>query len=147
MLESTTVRKKIAEHGLRCTKQRDAIYSMLASKLDHPTADDIYQAMSNNGYNASLATIYNTLEAFCQAGLVQKLPGMGENGSARYDATTSEHLHLRCKDTGAVADVPHHIGKLILDNICPKDLAKMESHLGFKISHMQIELIGQYGQE
>src|SRR5699024_212410 len=99
-------RKMFEEHGLRCTQQRAAVYAALAGSMDHPTADELHRQVSGELAGVSLATVYNTLEAFCRAGLVQKLPGAGDNGSARYDAVRENHLHLRCRKSGAVADVP-----------------------------------------
>lgn len=120
------------------------MYRALASTVAHPTADELYRIVSEQLAAVSLATVYNTLEAFCQAGLVQKLPGAGENGSARYDAVRENHLHLRCQKTGAVADVPGDLSQTILKHIPASQLAALEEKLGFKISQVQIELIGEH---
>lgn len=138
-----------ASHGLRCTRQRVAIYDALAASREHPTADELYRQVVERCQNCgvSLATVYNTLEAFCRAGLAHKLAGAGENGSARYDAVRGNHLHMRCEETGTVADVPDDLGQQILHHIPPRVLAELESKLGFKVSQVQIELIGRYAEQ
>lgn len=138
------MRALFAEHGLRCTQQRASIYRALAGSEAHPTADALYRQVSKELAGVSLATVYNTLEAFCRAGLVQKLPGAGENGSARYDAVRENHLHLRCQKTGAVEDVPEALSRQILKQIPAARLAELEKRLGFKITQVQIELIGEH---
>jgi Fe2+ or Zn2+ uptake regulation protein len=94
-------------HGLRCTQQRRAIYEALVSTDSHPTAEELHQ-MIDGGGGLSLATVYNTLEAFCQAGLCQKLAAA--NGSCRYDGDISDHLHVKDAQTGRIRDVPEDLG-------------------------------------
>ena len=136
-----------AATGLRCTKQRKALYEALAASRSHPTADELFRQVNPRVDGLSLATVYNTLEAFCQAGLVQKLPGAGTNGSARYDAVRGDHLHVRCQSSGAVADVPRDLSQQVLQRIPPDLLQELESRLGFRIDQVQIELVGQFQNE
>ena len=58
----------------------------------------------------SLATIYNTLEAFCQAGLAQRLPT--PNGCCRYDATLENHLHVRYRESDGEAPTRFLLGRV-----------------------------------
>lgn len=131
-----------ARHELRCTTQRRALYKALAASTCHPTADQLFYEVSGNIPGMSLATVYNTLEAFCQAGLAQKLPGVG--GSIRYDAMVHNHLHTRCQKSGAVHDVPDALGKKVLRSIQRIILNQIESEMGFKIDHIKIELVGEH---
>jgi Fe2+ or Zn2+ uptake regulation protein len=146
--KSKTVCERITqmftEHGIRCTRQRVALYEALASTEIHPTADQLYQMVSacDDEQHVSLATVYNTLEAFCEAGLVQKIACKG--GSVRYDATTSNHLHLRDQCSGAVADVPEDLSKLILEQLPADVLKRLETKMGFKINQVQIEFLGSF---
>lgn len=137
-----------AAHGLRCTRQRKAIYEALCASREHPTADQLFRRVCPKGTcedsGISLATVYNTLEAFCAAGLAHKLPGAGENGSARYDAVRGNHLHLRCRTSGTVADVPDDLSEQVLGHIPQDVLAEVARKLGFQIDQIQIELVGRY---
>lgn len=131
--------------GLRCTRQRRAVYEALRSTTAHPTAEELYHLVGDRVNGLSLATVYNTLEALCSVGLAQKLPSHGPhgNGSARFDATVEDHLHLRDARTGQVADVPAHLSRALLDRLPRKVLDEIESRLGFRIKQVQIELIGE----
>ena len=92
----------------------------------------------------SLATVYNTLEAFCDAGLAHKMPGVGVNGSARYDAARDDnHLHVRCRITGDIADVPEELSKEIINSIPKSLLKKIEKQLGYSVDQVMIEMIGR----
>ena len=144
-----------ARHGLRCTRQRRAIYEALAASKAHPSADQIFRQVRPHQSGVSLATVYNTLEAFCQAGLAQKLaraastiPGPAAGtGPARYDATTRSHLHLHCTRTGQILDVPEDLGQELRDRIPHGLLERIESELGVKIQDVRIELVGSRGEQ
>lgn len=147
-MSSEDVQSLFAARGLRCTRQRKAIYEALRQSREHPTADELFRSVCPRGScedsGISLATVYNTLEAFCQAGIAHKLPGAGDNGSARYDAVRGNHLHLRCQRSGAVADVPDDLSQRILDHLPPEVLADVAEKLGFEINQIHIELVGHY---
>jgi Fur family peroxide stress response transcriptional regulator len=141
---TTQVKRLFADHGLRCTQQRVCLYQALASSEQHPTADELFKTVCQQMPGISLATVYNTLEAFCEVGLAQKLPGVAANGSARFDAMCHNHLHLRDQRTGEVTDVPDELGREVLDRIPDHLLHELEDRLGFKISQLQIELVGEH---
>jgi Fe2+ or Zn2+ uptake regulation protein len=126
-------------HGLRCTQQRRAIYEALVSTDSHPTAEELHQ-MIDGGGGLSLATVYNTLEAFCQAGLCQKLAAA--NGSCRYDGDISDHLHVKDAQTGRIRDVPEDLGQRLLSAIPPEVMAEIEQEMGMQVNRVHVELIG-----
>ena len=141
-LTDERIRQLFADHGLRCTRQRRDLYLALSSTHAHPTADILFQQLSQNTSDISLATVYNTLEALCHAGLVQKIAGPG--GSSRYDATVDDHVHLRDHTTGQVVDVPDDLSKDVLQHIPAGLLKELEAKLGFSVHQVRIELIGKY---
>ena len=140
--DNDRIQEMFASEGLRCTAQRRALYKVLAASTCHPTAEQLYYEVSGSITGLSLATVYNTLEAFCQAGLCQKLPGKG--GSVRYDAMVHNHLHTRCEKSGAVYDVPDVLGQKLLDSVPSNILRTIEQQLGFKINRVNIELVGEH---
>ncbi len=140
-LTDADIQTRFARHGLRYTRQRFAVYQALADTDSHPTADELYKNLALCDHSISLATVYNTLEAFCQHGLAQKLATDGS--SSRYDATVHNHLHVRDERTGKVKDVPDELGQRLLYQL-PRDvLNDIESHLGYRISEVKIELVGE----
>jgi Fe2+ or Zn2+ uptake regulation protein len=138
------VQKAFTEHGLRCTRQRRAIFNSLSNHCCHPTADELYRTVKPQIDGLSLATVYNTLEAFCSAGLAYKISGCGGNGSTRYDAAGEDHLHLRCRRTGHVTDVPADLGKRILEHIPAELLEEIQQRTGFKVNKVQLDLVGEF---
>jgi len=131
-----------AEHGLRCTRQRQALYETLLKTNQHPTAEELFATVSRTHRNISLATVYNTLEAFCEAGLATRLPGKGS--CSRYDATTHNHLHMRDSRTGKVMDAPGDLSQKLMANLPQSVLDQIEKQLGFRVDKVQIELVGQF---
>lgn len=89
--------------GLRATQQRLAILSVLMTADDHPNADELLTRAKAMDDSVSLATIYRTLTALEEAGLIRRLPL--ENESARYESTPAlEHDHIIDIDTGEVIE-------------------------------------------
>ncbi len=130
------------QHGLRCTQQRLALYQALCDTPSHPTAEELYTLVnSNGGPELSMATVYNTLEAFCGAGLCQKIAAI--NGCCRYDAEVHEHLHFKDLATGEIHDVPEEMGDLLLQSIPQEVIETIEKRLGMKLNRLNVELIGE----
>lgn len=84
------------------TPQRHAILSYLMNSMTHPTADEIYRALSPEFPSMSVATIYNNLRLFVEAGLVRELT-YGDD-SSRFDADMSDHYHCICNSCGKITD-------------------------------------------
>lgn len=90
-------------HGMPLTVQRRVVMEILAGRQDHPTADQIYDAVSERLPGISRTTVYRVLEAFVALGVSQKINN--PEAKAHFDADTSRHHHVRCTGCGAVADV------------------------------------------
>jgi len=138
------VAELFASHNLRCTKQRRAIYEALSATAEHPTADDLYRRVHRRIDGISLATVYNTLEAFCRTGLAQRLAGSGKHHSARYDAGAQPHSHLRCVQSGEVRDLPMDLNRRMLDSIPTDVLEELARRTGFRASAVKVELVGEF---
>ncbi len=91
------------ERQLRCTPQRYAVLQYLSSKRVHATADEIFQAVNQVDPRSSRATVYNSLHALIEAGLVREMPL--EGNAARFDANIEHHHHFVCERCGNVEDV------------------------------------------
>ncbi|MCR8644748.1 peroxide-responsive transcriptional repressor PerR [Paenibacillus sp. N1-5-1-14] len=96
---------KLKNNGVRMTPQRHAILSFLLQSMEHPTADEIYRALETKFPNMSVATVYNNLKVFIEAGLVRELT-YGDS-SSRFDADMSEHYHAMCVHCGKIVDFEH----------------------------------------
>lgn len=73
---------------------------------DHPTADELYEAVRQTLPKISLGTVYRNLDVLIRAGLVTRLDMAG--AQARFDADRKPHYHVRCVACGSVDDVMSH---------------------------------------
>jgi Fe2+ or Zn2+ uptake regulation protein len=146
MLDTDTIRDRFSQHGIRCTKQREDIYSVLHSSEEHPTAEELYRDVRVNQPGLSLATVYNTLEIFTKRGLCRRLgngtPGTGAGSACRYDADLHEHTHLLTSD-GHIRDVPEHLTRLVLDHIPPDVVKRIEAEMGVVVERLSIDFIAK----
>lgn len=90
--------------GLRPTRQRIALAELLFAKGDrHLSAEELHEEALGAGVAVSLATVYNTLHQFTQAGLLRI---MALEGSRTYfDTNTSDHHHFFIEDENRVIDI------------------------------------------
>lgn len=93
---------KLKMTGVRMTPQRHAILSYLLDTCKHPTADEIYRSLEDRFPSMSVATVYNNLKVFIEAGLVRELT-FGDV-SSRFDADMSDHYHAQCERCGTIVD-------------------------------------------
>ncbi len=138
---ATTTRDLFAGQNLRCTAQRHALYEALVRLKGHPTAEELYRRVKRQTGHLSLATVYNTLEALCKVGLARKLPT--NYGSCRYDADTSEHLHVCFRDDGAITDVPTTLGDKLMEQLPRSVIAEIERELDVEIDGLNIQLLAR----
>ena len=110
------LREKAKEKGMKLTPQRIAVYTELATRNDHPSAEEIYEALKEKIKGISLPTVYRNLLALETAGLVMRVPT--PDGKTRFDAKTHPHAHFVCLSCGKVFDVEC---EFTLKNL-PKDL-------------------------
>ena len=92
--------------GLRPTRQRLILAERLIGdgKNRHVTAESLFAAGNDFKNKVSLATVYNTLRAFCDAGLMREIT---VNGSKSYfDTNMTDHPHFYWEDTSQLEDAP-----------------------------------------
>ncbi|MEI8356536.1 MAG: transcriptional repressor [Deltaproteobacteria bacterium] len=123
------------ERGLALTIQRRAILAELAGRRDHPTPDQIYDAIKERLEGVSRTTVYRALETFVCIGIARKISN--PEAKARYDADTSRHHHLTCLHCGIVLDIHDgDLNKLKLPN---------ESERGFEVIDYSVAFTGFCG--
>ncbi len=94
---------RLADSGLRATKQREVVYNVLLAKRDHPTADEVFGRVKAAMPTISLATVYNCLEALVQCGVVRSVNF--ERGPTRYCPNLRPHAHFHDEATGKTHDI------------------------------------------
>jgi Fur family peroxide stress response transcriptional regulator len=88
---------------LALTIQRRAVYGELAERKDHPTADQVYDALHSRLPGLSRTTVYRVLETLVEQGFARKVHHAG--AVARFDPMTARHHHLACDGCGKLVDL------------------------------------------
>jgi len=70
----------------------------------HVTAESLFVAAQSQGEKVSLATVYNTLRTFCDAGLVQEITVDGSK--SYFDTRIDDHPHFYWEDENRLSDAP-----------------------------------------
>jgi Fur family transcriptional regulator, iron response regulator len=97
--------QRLRAAGLRPTRQRLALAQLLFENDDrHVTAEQLHGEAVAAAIPVSLATIYNTLHQFTDAGLLRET--VVEPGRSYFDTNTADHHHFFCEATGQLQDIP-----------------------------------------
>ncbi|MBY5973903.1 transcriptional repressor [Ferrimonas balearica] len=96
----------LAKADLRPTRQRIGLASLLVGDGQdrHVTAESLFAAAKDSGQPVSLATVYNTLRAFCDAGLMREITVDGSR--SYFDTNMHDHPHFFWEDDGSLSDAP-----------------------------------------
>jgi Fur family transcriptional regulator, stress-responsive regulator len=94
---------RLRERGLRVTPQRLLIHRTLRELDRHVTAEELLAAVSERLPNASLPTVYATLELFEELGVVRRV-AVGA-GPVLWDPRPEPHQHFACRRCGRVLDL------------------------------------------
>ncbi|CTQ31611.1 iron response transcriptional regulator IrrA [Jannaschia rubra] len=89
---------------VRPTRQRVLLASLLVGdgRDRHVTAEWLHDAARRSGDRVSLATVYNTLRAFTEAGLVQEITVDGTG--SYFDTRLDDHPHFYWEDDARLTD-------------------------------------------
>lgn len=99
------LRAKLRRAGLRPTRQRVALGWLLFGKGDrHLTAENLYDEAAGARVPISLATVYNTLHQFTQAGLLREIAIDGSK--TWFDTNTQDHHHFMIEESNTLLDIP-----------------------------------------
>jgi Fur family iron response transcriptional regulator len=97
--------ERLRSVGLRPTRQRLALVRLLFEEGDrHVSAEALHAEAQRAGVRVSLATIYNTLNQFTEAGLLREV--VVESGRSYFDTNTGDHHHFFFEDSGELQDIP-----------------------------------------
>ena len=121
MNQKNEIINKLRSSGLRPTKQRVLIAKSLFDnhKTFHFTIETLNQKINKNGVSkASLATIYNTVEAFTRAGYLKEI--LTSKNKSYYDTNIKSHHHFYDEGTKELTDINYSQIKLSKIPIPPK---------------------------
>ncbi|MGR6432524.1 iron response transcriptional regulator IrrA [Rhizobium sp. PAMB 3182] len=119
---------RLRKCGLRPTRQRVALAELLFAKGDrHLTVEELHEEATDAGVPVSLATVYNTLHQFTEAGLIRVLAV--EGAKTYFDTNISDHHHFFVEGRNEVLDIP--VGNISIDNL-------PEPPEGMEIAHVDV---------
>lgn len=132
-LRKTIMEKKYYEifkyNHIRASHQRFIILNHLANNFCHPTADMILSAVKKDLPTLSKSTVYKTLNAFVDAGILREITI--EDNEIRYEYNLFDHGHFKCEKCGSIFDFDIDINNL-----------KSEVLNGFKITDKNVYFKG-----
>ena len=96
---------RLRHSGLRPTRQRVELASLLFDDCDrHVTAESLHDEITKAGVKVSLATVYNTLHQFTEAGLLRQV--IVDAARSYFDTNTGDHQHFFLEKEGLLIDIP-----------------------------------------
>lgn len=120
------------EQGERCTVQRQAILEAVLDLDNHPTADDVFEAVKGRLPGIAKPTVYRALEHLARLGVITKACHPGR--ATRYDPRIDVHHHLVCLRCNQFVDFENEA----LDRLAIPDT----SDVGFEVSDFRVQLRG-----
>lgn len=119
---------KLRHSGLRPTRQRVALATLLFAKGDrHLTVEELHEEALEANVPVSLATVYNTLHQFTEAGLIRVLAV--ESAKTYFDTNISDHHHFFVEGENEVLDIP--VSNIEIGNL-------PEPPEGMEIAHVDV---------
>ena len=119
--------------GYRLTPQRQLVLEAVAS-LGHATPEEIGTEVRKTAAAVNISTVYRTLELLEELGLVTHTH-LGHGAPTYHVASDDDHVHLVCRECGAVAESsPAVIGGLV------DELARTE---GFAVDVAHFAIFGR----
>lgn len=108
------IKDRLTGMGLRPTRQRVALAKLLFQSGDrHVTAEKLHEEATAESILVSLATVYNTLHQFTEAGLLRSFAVDGQK--TYFDTNTTDHHHFYCEWNGQILDMPG--GDLVIGGV------------------------------
>jgi len=125
------VAERLREHGIQPSAQRVAVAEYVLRTDEHPSADLVWKRVRRRFPYISRATVYNTLNAFVEKGLLKTL-NLSDD-SVVFDPKTETHHHFIDEKTGRIHDIPW-------DQI---QVCNIERLRGFEVHDYQVVIRGR----
>ena len=130
--EISVLQEHLSKHQLKLTRQREQILTVFL-KMEHITAEQMYRLLAKKDPHIGLATIYRTLNLFCEAGLAQ---ARHFGAQTQYDNVSHKghHDHLICTSCGKIVEFENCDIERLQEEVAARN--------GFTIQTHKLELYG-----
>jgi Fur family ferric uptake transcriptional regulator len=130
---SESLAQVLRERGLRLTAQRQLVLEAVYA-LGHATPDQVHAAVARTAAGVNVSTVYRTLELLEELGLIRHTH-LTHGAPTYHAATEDQHVHLVCRDCGAVDEV----APAVLDDL----VSTLRAGRGFRVDVGHVALFGQ----
>lgn len=121
----------LRDSGIRITRQRAALVDIIAQSDDHPDAVELHRRAADTVPGISLSTVYRTLSALEEHGVIQRLQFEGD--TARFEhADLDHHDHMIDVDSGEVVEFQSEEIEALQEALA--------ASMGYEIVHHRMEL-------
>ncbi|MEP3276478.1 MAG: iron response transcriptional regulator IrrA [Stappiaceae bacterium] len=130
----TDVNVLLRDAGLRPTRQRVSLAELLFCKGNrHVSAELVHEEAVAANVPVSLATVYNTLHQFTEAGLLREVAIEGTK--TYFDTNTTDHHHLYIEDENRVIDIPGNVMNVADMPEIPDDMELVRVEVVVRVRH------------
>ena len=119
--------------GIQPSAQRVAVADYVLATEDHPSAEQVWARVKERFPMLSRATVYNTLNLFCDRGLLRTVDV--DPTRQFYDSSTGAHHHFYNVDTGELTDIPLESVMLTVDTALPPGTEHAGVDVVVKVRH------------
>ncbi len=122
----------LSQHGLKQTRQREAIMEAFLSQEGHITSEELYERVRHENPEIGAATVYRTLKLLCDAGIANAI--QLRDDVTLYERSQAHHDHLVCLGCGEIIEFE-------CDLIEERELAIAKQH-GYTLTRHRHHLFG-----
>lgn len=123
--------ESLTRAGIKPSAQRLAVAEYVLHTEDHPSADQVFSRAKKALPMLSRATVYNTLNLFCEKGLLRQL--VLSEGKVVFDPNLERHHHFVDESSGRIHDIPW----------TALDVKRVERLQGYHVRDYQVVLTGR----
>jgi Fur family ferric uptake transcriptional regulator len=111
----------------RYTEQQRELVRYIFSQHNHFDADQLIDAVKHEGFQASRATVYRTLNKLVDAGMLRRLE-VGSRTFYEHDYGYPQHEHLYCSECNQMIEFQHPAINAIIEEICQEQGFRSNGH-------------------
>ncbi len=116
----------LSRHGLKQTRQREAILDAFLDSIGHITSEQLYEIVRDKHPDVGAATVYRTLRLLCEAGLANS--HQFGDGVTLYEIEGRHHDHLICSDCGEIIEFQSAVVEAEQDRIAEQRGFRLTKH-------------------